>query len=117
MERTPVGSHGLGGGLRGCHASLPCRPHGKPKAHCIASQIPIPSTLHATALPSSRPIANMLRAATRLAPSLIPRAEAALGTRSMSLAGMKGESQQPDLGVVLHCFSLPPLTPFPRSRL
>jgi hypothetical protein len=32
----------------------------------------------------------MLRAATRLAPSLIPRAEAALGTRSMSLAGMKG---------------------------
>lgn len=67
----------------------------KPKAHCIAQQTPIPSTLHATALPSSRPIADMLRAATRLAPSLIPRAEAALGTRSMSLAGMKGESRQP----------------------
>ncbi|EFN55519.1 hypothetical protein CHLNCDRAFT_133937 [Chlorella variabilis] len=32
----------------------------------------------------------MLRAATRLAPRLAPRAEAALGTRGMSLAGMKG---------------------------
>lgn len=33
----------------------------------------------------------MLRATARLAPRLAPRAEAALGTRSMSLQGMKGE--------------------------
>ena len=35
----------------------------------------------------------MLRAVSRLAPRLAPRAEAALGSRSMSLAGMKGERQ------------------------
>lgn len=33
---------------------------------------------------------RMLRACTRLVPSLAPRAEAALGTRGMGLAGMKG---------------------------
>ncbi|KAL4436834.1 hypothetical protein ABPG75_003973 [Micractinium tetrahymenae] len=32
----------------------------------------------------------MLRACTRLVPRLAPRAEAVFGTRSMSLAGMKG---------------------------
>ncbi|PRW57560.1 l-inducible nipa [Chlorella sorokiniana] len=32
----------------------------------------------------------MLRATARLAPRLLPRAEAALGTRGMSMAGMKG---------------------------
>jgi len=37
---------------------------------------------------------EMLRAATRLAPRLAPRAEAALGTRCMSMQGMKGECAQ-----------------------
>lgn len=32
----------------------------------------------------------MLRATARLAPRLLPRAEAALGTRGMTMAGMKG---------------------------
>lgn len=51
----------------------------------------------ACTLPRSLPIraphvqATMLRATARLVPSLLPRAEAALGTRSMGLGGLKGE--------------------------
>lgn len=43
---------------------------------------------------------TMLRACTRLAPRLAPRAEAAVGTRSMSLAGMKGAARLPGVGLV-----------------
>lgn len=37
---------------------------------------------------------TMLRATARLVPSLLPRAEAALGTRSMGLGGLKGECRR-----------------------
>lgn len=70
------------------HARWHASPIPEPKARSLQDANPSPSPLPVT---SSRAIADMLRAATRLAPSLVPRAEAALGTRSMSLAGMKGE--------------------------
>ena len=41
----------------------------------------------------------MLRATARLVPALLPRAEAAVGTRSMSMAGLKGAWRgRPGLG-------------------
>lgn len=61
--------------------------------------------------PSTPAPANMLRATARLAPRLFPRAEAALGTRGMTMQGLKGAPGRPRRRVLPRPLRQAPGTP------